>query len=211
MKALKNYFLTSGIFALYQGIVLFCLVFSCVRAYPFVYGPFPTSNKNYLELMDQWDGSHQVLFTFLLVFEIIFGAVSVIIVAQSPFELPTVKSVRVSVDGERYELSKIGNYYSISKGTDNSGLATLILRTLIGLICIPLNILSVIVKFLVCIFSKKHKEAYKNENPREYWSDMLHLDVCSPWRVLYSQGFVVAEIIVAIVIISLSFTISYMK
>lgn len=208
MKGIRNFLLTSGIFALYQSVILFVFVFSIIRSYPFIYGPIPQTGQNYLEAYDHWNSSYQTLFTLLMVFEFITGAISLIIVAQSPCEFPDISSTHVNIGGTRYEVAKQGDYYSITKGTDNSELSNLIVRTLVGIIFVPINIAGAIIKLFILLFNKKYNFAYENVNIIDYWLEMLHTDVNEKWRVLYSQSFIWAEIIIGTVVISLSFVYS---
>lgn len=210
-RAIKNFLLSSGLFALYQFTVVFILIFSCIRAYPFIYGPLPSEGQSYIEAMNNWNDSYQTLFSILMVFLMIGGFVGVMIVAQSPIELPISKTTRVNIDGEKYEVSRIGNRISITKGVDNSGFAYLVLRTLLGLITIPINILIAIYKFVMCFFSKRYKDAYSNMSLWEYWNDLLRFGEVSLARILYSNCFILVEIILGIIVISLSYQLTYLK
>ena len=211
MKAIRNYLLSSGLFAFYQFLIIFILVFASVRAYPFMFGPLPLGGENVLDLMDKWDKSHQTLFSILMVFVMIGGSVGVIITAQNWFELPPIKSVQVDINGKKYEVVLAGKMLRISKGVDNSGFALLIQRALIGILTVPCNILFGLFKFIMCLFSKKYRDAYSRMSVGEYWADLLNLNEISILKVLYSNLFVLLELILGTVVICLSYNMSYLK
>lgn len=207
MKGLNKFLLTRGIFALYQFLIYFIFIFCIIRSYQFIYGPIPIGNQYYNEHLSRWNDSYKTLFTILMVFEYIFGSISLIVVAQCRLELPASTNTHVDVKGKRYEISKTGAYYSISPGTDNSGLSELIIRTLLGLIFVPINIISFLIRLFLCLIFKNQRDSYSNLDVSDYWlKDMLHLDEKPPLNVFLSQSFIAMEFILGIVIIVLSFT-----
>lgn len=199
IKAVCNFFFCDGLYGAYQFIVLFILIFSAIRMYPILYG------GSYFKRVDPVIHNTMVL---LLVVVFAAGSIATIVVAQAPFPFEKPQSAHVRINGQVYEVAKYGDKYSVNKGTDNSGLSYLLLRTLFSIALIPFNILFLLIKFIGILTIKKLRFDYSSISIRTYWVRLLNLHIASKIRIIYSHSFAFVEIVTGVILISMTYNIA---
>lgn len=203
---IHNYLITSGLFALYQFIIEFMLVFPIIKAYPYCF-IFPWMDQTYynkrIEEIGPWISP---VLMILLVFLMSSSFMAILLVSKRPVVVPKINGERkgFSIDGNSYEVLEAGGKFTIIEREYSCVGAAVFCLWFIWFFLIPINILQNIFSFIRCLFSEKYRKIYEDIDFKCFWEEALDVewsDAIKPYRL---HVFSIIEVVIGLVIIILT-------